>query len=245
MKADKRYADALRVLLEAPWNHDEHERKIPWPLQFSEEAVSALIDYQAELEPEMAGGRRLGGIADWANKAHAQAARIAGLQTMADRASKGQDLFTDPIGVDAVNDAVWLVRCLTDHALHVLGLLGADRQTGDLTYVLSRRKELGEEATTRDLFRSISRPSIETVEDLEPLVAELVDRGYFKLKYPPPHGEKGGRPPSPTLLLNPLVNLDKTDKTSDSPSSVGSVEADGEDEDAEYLREERIGMGQF
>ena len=37
-------------------------------------------------------------------------------------------------------------------------------------------------------------------------------------------------------------NLDKTDKTSDPPSSVGSVEAD---EDAEYLREERIGMGQF
>jgi hypothetical protein len=33
-----------------------------------------------------------------------------------------------------------------------------------------------------------------------------------------------------------------TDRTSDPPSSVGSVE---EDEDAEYLREERIGMGQF
>ena len=245
VKADKRYADALRVLLEAPWNYDEHERKIPWPLQFSEEAVSALIAYQAELEPEMAGGRRLGGIADWANKAHGQAARIAALQTMAERASKKEDLFTGRIGVDAVNAAVRLMRCLTDHALHVLGQLGADRQTGDLTYVLSRRKDLGEEATTRDLFRSMSRPSIATMEDLDPLVNELVNRGYFKLKYPPPQGEKGGRPPSPTLLLNPLVNLDKTDKTSDSPSSVGSVEADGEDEDAEYLREERACMSEF
>ena len=83
------------------------------------------------------------------------------------------------------------------------------------------------------------------MEDLDPLVNELVNRGYFKLKYHPPQGEKGGRPPSPTLLLNPLVNLDRTDKTSDPPSSVGSVEADGEDEDAEYLREERAGMNEF
>jgi superfamily II DNA or RNA helicase len=41
------------------------------------------------------------------------------------------------------------------------------------------------------------------------------------------------------------ASTDRTDKTSDPPSSVGSVEADGEDEDAEYLRDERIGMGQF
>jgi len=35
---------------------------------------------------------------------------------------------------------------------------------------------------------------------------------------------------------------DSLDETSDPPSSVGSVEGD---EDAEYLRDERIGMGQF
>jgi hypothetical protein len=158
---------------------------------------------------------------------------------MADRASKKENLFAGRIGVDAVNDAVRLMRCLTDHALHVLGLLGADRQTGDLTYVLSRRKELGEEATTRDLFRSMSRPSIETMEDLEPLVAELVNRGYFRLKYPPAPGEKGGRPGSPTVLLNPLEDLDKTDKTSEAPSSVGSVDVNGADEDSEYQLAER------
>jgi hypothetical protein len=72
-----------------------------------------------------------------------------------------------------------------------------------------------------------------------------VDRGYFKLKYPPPPGEKGGPPPAPALLLNPLVNLDKTDKTSTSPTYVGSVEADGADEDEEYLRDERAGMKEF
>ena len=90
---------------------------------------------------------------------------------MADRASKGEDLFTgdriiNPIGVDAVRDAIRLMDGFTDHALHVLGLLGKDSQTHDLTYVLSRRKELGEKATTRDLFRAVSRPSIETMEDL-------------------------------------------------------------------------------
>jgi len=35
---------------------------------------------------------------------------------------------------------------------------------------------------------------------------------------------------------------DSLDENPSSPSSVGSVEAD---EDAEYLRDERIGMGQF
>jgi len=35
---------------------------------------------------------------------------------------------------------------------------------------------------------------------------------------------------------------DNLDETPSPPSSVGSVE---EDEDAEYLRDERIGMGQF
>jgi hypothetical protein len=224
MKADKDYTEAIHRLLDVDWNLDKHGRKIPWPVRFSAPAVDALLDYQQELEPEMAGGRRLGGIPDWGNKAHAQAARIAALQTMADRVSKGEDLFTNPIGVDAVNDAVRLVRSLTDHALHVLGLLGADRQTGDLTYVLSRRRELGEEATIRDLFRAVSGSHIETMEDLEPLVNELVDRGYFRLKYPPPPGETGGRPASPIVLVNPAVYPDKTDKASDTPSSVSSVE---------------------
>ena len=229
MAADSQYERALRRLLDVPWC-EEDGRLTTWPMEFTEDAVDALLDYAEEVEPQMAGGRRLGGIADWANKAHGQVARIAGLQTLVTRACvEGPIVLTElfsPIEKQAVQDAVRLVRSFEDHALYVLARLGQDRATKDLTYVLHRRLSLPENTTKRDLFRACQR--FASMAEFEPVVDALVDRNYFRLQYQPT-GKKG-REPSPKVLINPAVLHDTNDTDEDDALSVISVSPDEETE---------------
>ena len=245
MAADSQYEFALRRLLDVPWC-EEDGKLTTWPMEFTEDAVDVLLDYAEEVEPQMAGGRRLGGIADWANKAHGQVARIAGLQTLVTRACvEGPLVLTElfsPIEKQAVQDAVRLVRSFEDHALYVLARLGEDRTTKDLTYVLHRRLSLPDNTTKRELFRACQR--FETMSEFEPHVDALIERNYFRLEYQP-IGKQGGRPASPIVLVNP--DHDTTDRTppaTGSVSSVSSVRVDDVDEEGDYEEIERLTIQQ-
>ena len=178
---------------------------------------------------------------EWALKAGGRAARIAALQTMIGRALEAQsdEAIFAPIEVAAVRDAILIVEALATHARYTLGVMGSDKRTRLLQNVLDRTLRLvrdGEDVTKRNLHRAMQY-QFPTVEDLEPLLEDLEQRGCLKIK---PMPSTGGRKPSPKLLLNPLVLNDGSDTSPAEETSVTSVT----DEDAEYLIAEREGLQQ-
>ena len=64
------------------------------------------------------------------------------------------------------------------------------------------------------------------MENLEPYLDDLEQRGYLKVK---PVPSTGGRPPSPQLLINPLVLQDTSNTSPAEQTSVTSV-TDSEDD---------------
>jgi hypothetical protein len=228
------YEKSMQRLLEVD---DQELREVT----FTPDAVKELIQFVWHVEQELNPPRSYASMPEWALKAGGRAARIAALQTMIGRALEAQsdEAIFAPIEVAAVRDAILIVEALAIHARYTLGVMGSDKRTRLLQNVLDRTLRLvrdGEDVTKRNLHRAMQY-QFPTVEDLEPLLEDLEQRGYLKIK---PMPSTGGRKPSPKLLLNPLVLNDKTDTSPAEETSVSSVT----DEDAEYLIAEREGLQQ-
>jgi len=158
--------------------------------------------------------RRLG------RKAAGQAVRVGTLLELAARAGDGRPLFSEPLGAWAMRGGVAIVRALSSHALAVLG--PRDRRTELLEYVLRRGVGLPDGSTVRDLFESTKgHTAIDTMEDLTPLVDELVDRRCLRLK--DRRTGRPGRPPSPEIEVHPSFRTEN--RTIRDTALVPSVDA--------------------
>jgi hypothetical protein len=261
--AARRYRAAIRVLLDAePAGYEDDGTPIPHGLRIEDGALQVLYAYMDELEAEKRDGERLAGICDWAEKAHGQAVRVAALLELSDRAATGQQLFTDPISVRAMESAVCIMRALTTHALAVFGEMSANTEQTLLTYVLKKARGLPDGSTLRDLHLATrGTTSISTAEDLRALVDKLAEDGCLRLRSRP---STGGQPPSPILEINPHIGDIHTQKsqksrqkrqewTSVTSVRVNPVEAHTEvesvprpeeldDDDIECIEAERAGM---
>lgn len=231
-----KYEMSLQLLLEV----DCHEADGPVEVTFHEDAVEELIDFVWKIEQQLkpSSTSELVAIREWALKEGGRVVRISAFQTMVARALESDDIFA-PIELKAVQDAIRIVKAMATGASYTLGVMGSDRHTRILQDVLDRTIRLvrdGEDVTKRNLHRAMYS-QFPKVEDLEPFLEELEERGYLKVK---PLKSTGGRKPSPKLLLNPLVLDDTSDTSPTEETSVSSVT----DDEAEYEEIERLAIQQ-
>jgi replicative DNA helicase len=204
----------------------------PAVLALDQEAAELLLGFERDLEPRLAAGSGdLAHLAGWAAKLAGATCRLAGLLHLAGHLRDG---WAQPIGADTFAGAARLAGYLVDHARAVFDLMGADPRTDDARWLLDwiSRTNLTQ-FTRRDAHLAAPRGRFPKATNLDPALALLEEHGYLRRVDADPSGPKGGRPPSPRFLVNPLHPATQpTEPTQPLPragsvGSVGSVDTSG------------------
>ena len=225
-----RYAlelQALAASLAVPTGDD-----MPALLALDQAAGELLLGFERDLEPRLAAGSGdLAHLAGWAAKLAGATCRLAGLLHLAGHLHDG---WARPIGADTFAGAARLAGYLVEHARAVFDLMGADPRIEDARCLLdwiSRTNQV--QFTRRDAHRAAPRGRFSKATDLDPTLGLLEEHGYLRRVDADASGPKGGRPPSPRFLVNPLhPSTEPTEPTQPHPpagsvSSVGSVARGG------------------
>ena len=218
-----RYAlelQALAASLAVPAGDDG-----PALLALDQAAGELLLGFERELEPRLAAGSGdLAHLAGWAAKLAGATCRLAGLLHLA---SHLRDGWARPINADTFAGAARLADYLVEHARAVFDLMGADPRMDDARWLLDWINRTGQvQFTRRDAHHAAPRGHFPKATDLDPALSLLEEHGYLRRVDADPSGPKGGRPPSPRFLVNPLhPSTEPTQPTQPHPptGSVGSV----------------------
>jgi hypothetical protein len=221
-----RYAlelQALAASLAVPAGDDG-----PALLALDQAAGELLLGFERELEPRLAAGSGdLAHLAGWAAKLAGATCRLAGLLHLA---AHLRDSWASPIAGDTFAGAIRLAGYLVEHARAVFDLMGADPRIDDAGWLMEWIARTNQaQFTRRDAHRAAPRGRFAKATDLDPALALLEEHGWLwrvDVDSSPP---KGGRPPSPRFLVNPLhPSTELTEPTqphlpTGSVSSVSSV----------------------
>jgi hypothetical protein len=221
-----RYAlelQALAVSLAVPVGDDG-----PALLALDQAAGELLLGFERQLEPRLAADHGdLAHLAGWAAKLAGATCRLAGLLHLAGHLRVG---WARPIGADTFADAARLASYLIEHARAVFDLMGADLRLDDARWLLDWIGRTNQaQFTRRDAHRAAPRGRFAKATELDPALALLEEHGWLRRVDADPSGPKGGRPPSPRFMVNPLhPSTEPTEPTEPHPptgsvSSVGSV----------------------
>ena len=188
-------------------------------------AGELLLGFERDLEPRLAAGSGdLAHLAGWAAKLAGATCRLAGLLHLA---SHLRDGWARPISADTFAAAIRLADYLVEHARAVFDLMGADPRVDDARWLLDWISRTGQaQFTRRDAHRAAPRGRFPKATDLDPALALLEEHGWLRRVDADSPGPKGGRPPSPRFLVNPLhPPTEPTQPTKPHPptGSVGSV----------------------
>jgi replicative DNA helicase len=215
-----RELQALAATLATPAGDDG-----PALLTLDQAAGELLLAFERGLEPRLAaGGGDLAHLAGWAAKLAGATCRLAGLLHLAGHLRDG---WARPISADTFAGAARLAAYWVEHARAVFDLMGADPRTDDARWLLDwiGRTNLTQ-FTRRDAHHTAPRGRFAKATDLDPALSLLEEHGYLRRVDADPSGPKGGRPPSPRFLVNPLPRAtEPTQPTKPHPptGSVGSV----------------------
>jgi hypothetical protein len=174
----------------------------PMTIPLDPAAAAVLLELERELEPRLDPETGdLAHVEGWAAKLAGATARIAGLLHLAAHLRDG---WARPVQAETMHAAVAIARYLTDHALAVFDLMGADPALADARYVLDWIERTGAERfTRRELFTALPRGRFPKVDALAPGMGLLETHGHIRrADQPAPKGR--GRPPSPAYEVNPL-----------------------------------------
>jgi hypothetical protein len=199
-----RYAlelQALAASLTTPAGPTSDEA--PAVLILDQEAAELLLGFERELEPRLAAGSGdLAHLAGWAAKLAGATCRLAGLLHLAGHLRDG---WNRPIGADTFAAAIGLAGYLVEHARAVFDLMGADPRIEVARWLLEWISRTGQaQFTRRDAHRAAPRGRFAKATDLNPALALLEEHGWLRRLDADAPGPKGGRPPSPRFLVNPL-----------------------------------------
>jgi replicative DNA helicase len=188
-------------------------------------ADELLLGFERDLEPRLAAGSGdLAHLAGWAAKLAGATCRLAALLHLADHLRDG---WARPISADTFASAVRLAGYLVEHARAVFELMGADPRVDDARWLLDWIARTGQvQFTRRDVHHAAPRGRFAKATSLDPALGLLEEHGYLRRVDADPSGPKGGRPPSPRFLVNPLARAtEPTQPTKPHPptGSVGSV----------------------
>jgi replicative DNA helicase len=218
-----RYAlelQALAASLAVPAGDDG-----PALLTLDQAAGERLLGFERDLEPRLAaGGGDLAHLAGGAAKLAGATCRLAGLLHLAGHLRDG---WARPINADTFAGAARLADYLVEHARAVFDLMGADPRVDDARWLVDWIARTGQvQFTRRDAHHAAPRGRFPKATDLDPALSLLEEHGYLRRVDADPSGPKGGRPPSPRFLVNPLTRAtEPTQPTKPHPptGSVGSV----------------------
>jgi hypothetical protein len=204
----------------------------PTVLTLDPQAGDLLLRFERDLEPRLAAGSGdLAHLAGWAAKLAGATCRLAALLHLAEQLRDG---WARPIGPDTFAAAVRLADYLTEHARAVFDLMGADARVEDARWLLDWISRSGRaQFTRRDAHLAAPRGRFPKATNLDPALVLLEEHGYLRRVDADPSGPKGGRPPSPRFLVNPLhPATEPTQPTEPHPragsvGSVGSVDTHG------------------
>jgi hypothetical protein len=149
--------------------------------------------------------KRLGGewehMQDWGGKLVGTMLRIAALIHCSER----ENPASEPISVDTVEAAIKIAECLAAHAESAYR--PANQTVSDARYLWGRIVDNSTpELSKRELFQ-LSHGKFSTVEDMEPAIYELIERGYIRIS----QRKTGGRP-TEIIFVNPNKAVAKGSK---------------------------------
>jgi hypothetical protein len=174
----------------------------PAVLTLDPRAAELLLGFERDLEPRLAAGSGdLAHLAGWAAKLAGATCRLAALLHLAGHLRDG---WARPIGADTLAGAARLAGCLVEHARAVFDLMGADPRIDDARWLLDWISRTGQTQFTRRDAHQAARGRFRKAGDLEPALALLEEHGWLRRVDADASGPKGGRPPSPRFLVNPL-----------------------------------------
>jgi len=108
----------------------------------------------------------------------------------------------------------------------VFDLMGADPRIDDARWLLDWIARTGhQQFTRRDAHHAAPRGRFRKATDLDPPLTLLEEHGYLRRADTDQASSKGGRPPSPRFLVNPLhpsTQPPQPTKPRSTPGSVGS-----------------------
>jgi len=218
-----RYAlelQALAASLAAPAGDDG-----PAVLTLDRQATELLLAFERDLEPRLAAASGdLAHLAGWAAKLAGATCRLAGLLHLAAHLRAG---FARPISADTFAGAIRLASYLVDHARAVFDLMGADPRVEDARWLLDWVGRTGQAQFSRRDAHQAVRGRFRKATDLEPALALLEEHGWLRRVDADSSGPKGGRPPSPRFLVNPLHPASEPSQPSKPSPPTGSVGSEG------------------
>jgi replicative DNA helicase len=197
----------------------------PALLTLDQAASEQLLGFERDLEPRLAAGSGdLAPLAGWAAKLAGATCRLAALLHLAGHLRDG---WAQPIGGDTFAGAARLADYLIDHARAVFDLMGADPRVDDARWLLDWINRTNQAQFSRRDAHQAARGRFRKATDLEPALALLDEHGWVRRVDADPVGAKGGRPPSPRFLVNPLHPSSEPSQPSKPHPQLGSVGSEG------------------
>jgi len=163
-------------------------------------------------------------LAGWAAKLAGATCRLAALLHLAGHLRDG---WARPINADTFAGAARLAGYLVEHAQAVFDLMGADPRVDDARWLLDWISRTGQSYFSRRDAHQAARGRFRKAADLEPALALLEEHGWLRRVDADPVGAKGGRPPSPRFLVNPLHPNTEPSQPSKPHPTTGSEGSEG------------------
>ncbi|MEV6634394.1 DUF3987 domain-containing protein [Actinoplanes sp. NPDC051470] len=176
----------------------------PAVLVLTSEANDLVLEIERHVEPRLAPGGAWSHIVDWGSKYTGAVVRIAGLIHLAEHLHSG---WGQSLDAHTIERAALIGEYYAAHALGAFDDMGADAATRKAQHLLAWIERAGMTAfTKREAFRAVQSSQFKTMADLDPALAVLETHGYLRQLDPPAPKRAGGRPPSPSYLVNPEVH---------------------------------------
>jgi hypothetical protein len=189
----------IHRLLNLKGGTDENGKEIPHIINLSGSAYHEWLEFSRVVEVELREGGRFEHIRDWAGKLPGAVARLAGLIHCV---KCPYQPWGEPVALDTMQTALELGGVFSSHALKVFSLMGCDKSLDGARKVwrwIERSRITS--FTKRDCYNSL-KGSFPKVQDIEPVLDALEDRGYIaEVKHP---SAVRGRP-SVAYHVNPIL----------------------------------------
>ncbi len=232
VEAVRRYSDTITRIMDTS-ERSEGERHL---MRMSPEAQRGVHRLEQIKIDAMRPDGPLESVPGFAGKLPDHGSRLAALLTIADRADRGEDLFTDWIPGWAMESAVRLIQAIAPHVVKVTGAAETNPWLDDLRYLLDRAVEMHghtesdirEKARARKVFRDaqVAKNAFDALEKRHCLRRVTRDRK------PGP-----GNNPSPIIEVHPALRAsDESDHFSER-----SDRSELDRELAQRMREEVFG----
>ncbi|MCC6907052.1 MAG: DUF3987 domain-containing protein [Phycisphaerales bacterium] len=199
------YRKTLRRLLDMPIDLEAG----PTIVRLSAEATALFNAFEAHVESQLAKGGAFSDRRDWGGKLCGAIARIAlvlhCLQFAVEGGSEGSARNALELDAQTMRAALAWAPYLIDHEKIVAGVVGCDHDTVVAERLIEWLQRTNEPSfTRRQAFTENRFVLVQTVEDIDGALVLLEDFGYIRRVVETEPRPAGGRPPSPTFVVNPI-----------------------------------------